>query len=64
MDGHRPGKTHSVTNKRTKSVKAKIYGKRSCKFCEKYPCFDGIDNLETDFAKEGCRGYVQRKLNK
>lgn len=34
---------------------------RLCHSCVNYPCFDGIDNLETDFAKAGCHGYKQRE---
>lgn len=32
-----------------------------CKKCWLYPCFEGIDNLETDFAKEGCISFHERK---
>ena len=32
--------------------------KKLCEIsCKNYPCFEGIDNLSTDFAKEGCAGY-------
>jgi hypothetical protein len=34
---------------------------RGCLRCVNYPCFEGIDNLETDFAKAGCHGYKQRE---
>jgi len=34
---------------------------RGCLRCVNYPCFDGIDNLETDFAKAGCHSYRQRE---
>ena len=33
---------------------------RSCNKCVNYPCFKGIENLESDFAAEGCHGYHQR----
>jgi hypothetical protein len=28
--------------------------------CANWPCFDGIENLETDFAREGCHAFRQR----
>ena len=34
---------------------------RPCHRCVNYPCFRGIDNLETDFARVGCRGYKERE---
>ena len=34
---------------------------RLCHRCVNYPCFRGIDNLETDFARVGCRGYKERE---
>lgn len=34
---------------------------RLCHRCVNYPCFEGIDSLETDFAKAGCHGYEQRE---
>lgn len=37
---------------------------RLCHRCVNYPCFRGIDNLETDFARVGCRGYTPKRLNK
>lgn len=37
---------------------------RLCHRCVNYPCFRGIDNLETDFARVGCRGYAPNRLNK
>lgn len=37
---------------------------RLCHSCVNYPCFSGIDNLETDFARVGCRGYTPKRLNK
>ena len=37
---------------------------RLCHRCVNYPCFSGIDNLETDFARVGCRGYAPKRLNK
>ena len=37
---------------------------RLCHRCVNYPCFRGIDTLETDFARVGCRGYTPKRLNK
>lgn len=34
---------------------------RSCTLCVNYPCFDGIENLESDFAKEGCHAFRKRE---
>lgn len=34
---------------------------RLCHRCVNYPCFRGIDTLETDFARVGCRGYIERE---
>ena len=31
---------------------------RTCKDCTRYPCFEGINNLSCDFAKYGCRKYI------
>lgn len=33
---------------------------RLCQQCINWPCFAGIENLETDFAKEGCHGWFPR----
>ena len=30
---------------------------RSCKKCDLYPCFRGIENMKADFAKYGCKHY-------
>ena len=34
---------------------------RTCKDCDCYPCFIGIDSLSCDFAKYGCREYKDNK---
>lgn len=34
---------------------------RTCKECEKYPCFEGIENMSCDFAKYGCREWKSDK---
>lgn len=33
------------------------YPDRSCKECNKYPCFEEIDTCKCDFAKYGCKTY-------
>lgn len=33
---------------------------RSCEFCEKNPCFSGMENLSTDFGAVGCRKFKPR----
>jgi len=33
---------------------------RKCQQCANWPCFEGIENLESDFAKEGCHGWLPR----
>ena len=35
------------------------YPERSCKDCRKYPCFSGIENCKSDFAKYGCTYYSE-----
>lgn len=34
---------------------------RLCLQCKNWPCFDGIEMLESDFAREGCHGFKQRE---
>lgn len=36
------------------------YPNRSCKDCKKYPCFEGINNCKSDFAKYGCVSYINK----
>lgn len=36
------------------------YPERSCKNCKKYPCFSGITNCKSDFAKYGCNYYSEK----
>lgn len=31
------------------------YPDRTCVECDKYPCFDGINECKNDFAKVGCK---------
>lgn len=37
-----------------------VHADRTCQHCMNYPCFQGIENLETDFAAEGCHGWHPR----
>ena len=47
--------------KRAASV-AKV--EKGCQLCANYPCFDGIENLESDFANEGCHAFRKREEEK
>ena len=38
-------------------TKEPVKAGRLCQQCVNWPCFAGIENLETDFAKEGCHGW-------
>lgn len=38
----------------------KVERPRLCLQCVRYPCFAGIENLESDFAREGCHAYHKR----
>lgn len=40
--------------------KRPVKAERSCEKCVNWPCFDGIENLESDFASEGCHAYRKR----
>ena len=40
--------------------KKPAHAERMCKQCANYPCCAGIENLETDFAREGCHAYHKR----
>lgn len=46
-------------NKDKDGVKYK-FPNRTCKECEKYPCFMGIQNMKCDFAKYGCINYKDK----
>lgn len=35
-----------------------VVSRPGCEGCTKYPCFKGMENTETDFAKEGCHHYT------
>lgn len=41
-------------------TKEPVKAERLCQQCVNWPCFAGIENLETDFAKEGCHGWFPR----
>lgn len=34
---------------------------RTCRECDRYPCFYGISTLSCDFAKYGCKEYTDAK---
>ena len=38
-----------------------VKGERLCEKCVNWPCFRGIENLESDFAREGCNGWKNRE---
>ena len=41
-------------------TKEPVKAERLCHQCVNWPCFAGIENLETDFAREGCHGWFPR----
>lgn len=52
--------TNKVKGLPTKHSSKQVYPKRTCLECGNYPCFEGIDNCNTDFAKAGC---IDWKIN-
>lgn len=38
------------------------YPERSCKKCMKYPCILNMDKLKSDFAKYGCKDWVDSNV--
>lgn len=46
---------------RNKSLK--LYLDISCKLCVNYPCFEGIDNIESNFANTCVNYSVTKKDN-
>jgi hypothetical protein len=52
-------KRMGLKNNVSKPAKAE----RLCHQCKNWPCFDGIENLESDFAKEGCNSFIPREDN-
>jgi hypothetical protein len=53
-------KTNITVKERPIGTKKPIKADRSCRHCVNYPCFEGIETLVTDFAREGCRGYKMK----
>lgn len=47
-----------IINKDKYGVKIK-YPDRSCKTCRRYPCFEGIKLCRSDFAKYGCKLWLE-----
>ena len=41
--------------------KKTVQVEKLCKQCVNWPCFDGIENLESDFAREGCHAFRTKK---
>lgn len=37
------------------------YPNRNCDTCQKYPCFEGIKKCRSNFAKNGCKYYLELK---
>lgn len=35
----------------------KVISRPGCEGCANYPCFEGFENTESDFAREGCHQY-------
>ena len=46
-----------LATKNDKPAKAE----RMCEKCKNYPCFAGIESLESDFANEGCHAFRKRE---
>jgi hypothetical protein len=44
-----------------KNKSAAKTAERLCEKCKNYPCFAGIENLESDFANEGCHAFRKRE---
>lgn len=42
-------------------VKKPVKEARLCEKCLNWPCFEGIENLETDFARIGCHSFHTEK---
>ena len=42
-------------------VKKPVKEDRLCEKCLNWPCFEGIENLETDFARIGCHSFHTEK---
>lgn len=48
------------TSSTVKPIQKKVLAKLCETSCKHYPCFEGIQNLSTDFAAEGCNGFKPR----
>lgn len=46
-----------------KPNKEHVYVKRSCLFCKRYPCFQGQNEMECDYAKYGCLKYQGKYMS-
>lgn len=58
----KPGPPKGTKFKKQPVVEAPVIkGPRLCLQCVNYPCFDGIENLESDFAREGCHGFKKKE---
>ena len=51
-------------DRETLQAKVPLKAGRTCLQCVNYPCFDGIENLESDFANEGCHAFRKREEEK
>jgi len=49
---------HIRLDKDSAGVKYK-YLDRTCTKCKRFPCFEGIEVCKCDFAKYGCRLYLE-----
>ena len=38
------------------------FPQNSCKRCLNYPCLEEMDKLKSDFAKFGCRNYLNANI--
>lgn len=53
-----------IKDKAAQRYLSKRYGNRTCKdSCKNYPCFKGIDNLESNLSLT-CRSFVEREKRK
>ena len=52
--------TKQAFTERPVPTKEPVKAGRLCQQCINWPCFAGIENLETDFAREGCHGWFPR----
>lgn len=38
------------------------YPERSCNKCKNYPCFSGQENMKADYAKYGCKNFIENEI--